>query len=278
MRHLMVLVLGVFLYSTTVAQNTFEKKKVNVPPPPIQDNSFLIEEAYNQDAGVVQHINTFMRMRNGDWLFTFTQEWPVRSYKHQLSLTMPAQRFKESGSGTGVGDTAINYRYQLVGNSDAKLLIAPRVSLLVPTGDSSRGMGMGGVGWPFNLPVTAFLHEKLVTHWNAGTTLTPNAKNATGDKAGLKGFNLGQSFGWLVRRDLNLMFETAWNRNETVAGPGLKERADSMFLNPGVRWAHNFKSGLQIVPGVAVPIGVGPSNGTRGLFVYLSIEHAFRKF
>lgn len=28
---------------------------------PIQDNSFLIEEAYNQEFGVVQHINTFTR-------------------------------------------------------------------------------------------------------------------------------------------------------------------------------------------------------------------------
>ena len=31
------------------------------PTPPIADNSFLIEEAYNQDPGVVQHISTFSR-------------------------------------------------------------------------------------------------------------------------------------------------------------------------------------------------------------------------
>ena len=43
----------------------------------IMDNSFLIEEAYNQEEGVVQHINTFMRQRHGDWLYTFTQEWPI---------------------------------------------------------------------------------------------------------------------------------------------------------------------------------------------------------
>ena len=36
---------------------------------PIQDNSFLIEEAYNQEAGVVQHINLFQRnWRTGEWL------------------------------------------------------------------------------------------------------------------------------------------------------------------------------------------------------------------
>ena len=33
--------------------------------PPIQDNSFLVEEAYNQERGVVQHINTFQRRAPG---------------------------------------------------------------------------------------------------------------------------------------------------------------------------------------------------------------------
>ena len=39
--------------------------------PPIQDNSFLVEEAYNQERGVVQHISTFSRMWNSkDWSYT----------------------------------------------------------------------------------------------------------------------------------------------------------------------------------------------------------------
>jgi hypothetical protein len=46
-----------------------------------------------------------------------------------------------------------------------------------------------------------------------------------------------------------------------------------MLLSPGFRWALNFKSGLQIVPGVAVPVGLGPSAGQRGVFLYLSFEH-----
>src|SRR6266508_301550 len=44
---------------------------------PIQDNSFLIEEAYNQEPGVIQHINTFARARGGGWGYSFTEEWPV---------------------------------------------------------------------------------------------------------------------------------------------------------------------------------------------------------
>ena len=45
--------------------------------PPIQDNSFLVEEAYNQERNVVQHISTFSRLWNSkDWSYSFTQEWP----------------------------------------------------------------------------------------------------------------------------------------------------------------------------------------------------------
>ena len=55
----------------------------------IQDNSFLIEEAYNQEAGVVQHIFTY-QYNEKTKLFTygFTQEWPVHSQTHQLSFTL----------------------------------------------------------------------------------------------------------------------------------------------------------------------------------------------
>jgi len=45
---------------------------------PIEDNSFLIEEAYNQEAGVVQHISTFALQRGTRaWVYAFTQEWPL---------------------------------------------------------------------------------------------------------------------------------------------------------------------------------------------------------
>ena len=55
-----------------------EESKVSAP---IQDNSFLVEEAYNQEDGVVQHISTFERLTNSrDWVYTQTDEWPLRSY------------------------------------------------------------------------------------------------------------------------------------------------------------------------------------------------------
>src|SRR5262249_32007190 len=54
-------------------------------PPAIEDNNFLVEEAYNQEFGVVQHIQNFQRYWNSkDWIYTFPQEWPVdASPRHQ---------------------------------------------------------------------------------------------------------------------------------------------------------------------------------------------------
>jgi hypothetical protein len=247
-------------------------------PEPISDNSFLIEEAYNQEAGVVQHINTFMRLANGDWAYSFTQEWPYHSIKHQLSVTAIGMQLGEGPDRhRGAGDLAFNYRYQLAGGDPNKLSISPRFSLIVPTGSVQRGFGIGGYGLQTNLPISVPLSQKIVTHWNVGSTYTLRARNASGARANTLGFNLGQSTIYMITNRVNFMMETAWNSNQSVIGSGMKQTNYSLYLNPGVRWSYNFKSGLQIVPGFAVPIGIGPSRGTHGLFFYLSFEHPFKK-
>jgi hypothetical protein len=241
---------------------------------PIADNSFLIEEAYNQEAGVIQHINTFMRQRDGGWAYSYTQEIPVVSQKHQFSYTIP---FAHVGNGVGrsFGDIALTYRYQLVSNR--KVAVSPRFSLLLPTGDSRRGFGAGAPGYQFNLPVSMRHGKRFVTHWNAGMTLTPNAKNELDERANTSGYNLGQSIVFLAKPNFNVILETAFNRDQVVSGQHVKAWEKSLILNPGVRWAHNLTNGLQIVPGIAVPLGVGPSRGERGVFLYLSFEHPFKK-
>ncbi|MBI2264660.1 MAG: transporter [Armatimonadetes bacterium] len=248
-------------------------------PVPIQDNSFLIEEAYNQEDGVCQHINTFMRMRGtGDSVYTFTQEWPVGGQTHQLSYTIPILGMKDGNALVwSQGDIALNYRYQAIFDEKRGIAFAPRFSLLFPTGDVSRGTGKGGTGFQVNLPLSVQPNDKWVTHVNAGATLTPETKNAPGQKTDTTDFNLGQSVIYLADQNFNIMFEVIWNSTETLDDTGEKTRAESLFINPGVRWAHNFKSGLQIVPGISFPIGIGPSNGTQGVFFYLSLEHPFKK-
>ena len=242
---------------------------------PISDNSFLIEEAYNQEPGVVQHISTFIRPDGGGaWAYSFTQEWPFRGSTHQLSYTVPV--LNQSGSGTGLGDIALNYRYQLVARGHDGVHVAPRLSLQIPTGDERRGRGSGGLGLQTNLPLSVRPRPWLALHANAGFTWTPDARNALQESASTLSGNLGGSAIWLLRPNLNLMLELLWLTTEDVIGPDLQERENALFLNPGVRWAFNFASGLQIVPGVAYTVGLDDGAGADALFLYLSFEHPFR--
>jgi hypothetical protein len=237
----------------------------------IQDNSFLIEEAYNQERGVVQHISTFARPTQGKaWSYSFTQEWPLGGIQHQLSYTLPVQNDPD---GTGLGDIALNYRYQLLGSPKAPVVFAPRLSLLLPTGSHEQARGTGGVGFQVNLPLSLVVSPKLVTHWNAGATITPSAKNLSGGEAATASFNLGGSAIWLLHPAVNLMLEAVWLSTES-GGINVKEREEVLLFNPGVRGALNLAE-LQIVPGVAYTFDVSSGSGEDALFVYLSFEHPF---
>ena len=242
-------------------------------PPAIADNSFLVEEAYNQEAGVVQHVGTFRRAADAAWAFSFTQEWPAPSQRHQLSYTLPVLSARDDG--TGVGDVALNYRYQLLGRDEEPVWFAPRLSVLLPTGETRTGRGMGGPGVQLNLPLSIRLHPLLVTHWNLGTTVA-NARSAGGATGTTRSLNAAASAILLATPTLNLMLESAWEQVEVLGPAGGILRERRAVLVPGVRGAINFPSGMQIVPGIGMPFGVGGSGGDRELFLYLSIEHAFR--
>ena len=230
---------------------------------PIADNSFLIEEAYNQERGVVQHINGLLRSRSGSWLYTFTQEWPAWGQRNQLSYTLPLLDGMQGDA--RFGDVLLNYRYQLVG-VDGPVSVAPRLSAILPTGSAANGTGDNTLGAQLNLPVSVTVGSSVVTHWNAGYTVLPDAQLPSGSRRTVTATNLGGSAIWLVTRRFNVMFETAW-----LSGEGSEE----WFVVPGVRWGHDFKSGLQIVPGLGYVTGVGPSRGENGFFFYLSLEHGF---
>jgi len=139
------------------------------------------------------------------------------------------------------------------------------------------GRGSGSFGLQTNFPLSVVLGRKLVSHWNAGATFFPHAQDASGDRAATAGYNFGQSFIWLTNARFNVMLETVFARSQTVVSSNHTEWTSSLFLSPGIRWAYNFKNGLQIVPGIGVPLGVGPSAAERAIFLYLSFEHPFRK-
>jgi hypothetical protein len=256
---------------TALSISSLSAQTSQSPPSPISDNSFLIEEAYNQESHVVQHINNFSRTSDGDWLYTFTQEWPVTGVRHQLSYTLLLLH----ADGTGLGDLQLNYRLQVLGDADARVAFAPRLSVLFPTGSSSRARGAGGAGAQIGLPLSLHPVSWLALHLNAGLTVFPAEKNTAGAEATGLNYNLGASAVWLALHRINFLTEWVWLDLETPLSGGGTRREQAMFLNPGVRWGYDFRSGLQIVPGVAYTIGLGPSDGARALFLYLSFEHPF---
>jgi hypothetical protein len=258
-----------------VAQGSAAGPQVGpIPVGPIQDNSFLAEEAYNQEPGVVQHIQTFTRLWNSNtWAYTFTQEWPVPSHwKHQLSYTLVDARTNQDLQ-RSFGDVLLNYRYQLLGDGEARLAVSPRATLILPTGSVKNGSGYGGTGVQAVVPASFVLNRHFVSHYDLGGTLIPHARDAANNVAASYGYNAAGSLIWLAHPRLNGMFETSWTSAHLVSRPHGTDVQNTLWLAPGARFAFNFKSGLQIVPGIAYVAGVGPSSGDHGTFFYLSFEH-----
>jgi hypothetical protein len=241
--------------------------------PIVQDNSFLMEEAYNQEEGIVQHIFTLQTYRGtSDYDGSFTQEWPVGGLTHQLSYDIFLTR---SDRKTGIGDFRINYRYQLIGSGETRLAMAPRLSMTLPTGDWKQGRGSGAVGIETMLPVSYVISPLVTTHSNVGVAFTPSARNTTGARANTYQITLAQSFILTANNNIQPLVETVYTRESSVFAENTTEWSNNLVVSPGVRFAINFRSGLQIVPGIALPIPIGSSDVGRGTFFYLSFEHPF---
>lgn len=249
------------------------------PAKGIQDNSFLVEESYNQEAGVVQHILNIRRDINRmagtddrDWHFVFTQEWPLFSQTHQLSYTVPYS-FLESGgrSVNGVGDVLLNYRFQALYESDTRPAFAPRFSLVLPTGDESKGLGDDTLGYQFNLPLSKIVHDRWTLHANAGLTFFPDLNGRSPVN-----YNLDASAIYAVKPNFNLMLETIGEWTETVGAGRSIDREFEAIISPAARYAFNRRAG-QLVLGVGAPIGLTKAAPDYGVIFYLSFEHRFKR-
>jgi len=216
----------------------------------ITDNSFLVEEAFNQEAGVVQNIFTWTRARQGKWNGSFTQEWPAPGMTHQFSYSIP---FASTGEAAGVGDALLNYRYQLRKETAGGPAISPRLSVILPTGRESDELGGGTAGLDVNLPASKQFGDFYV-HANIGYTWLPDVQR-TGHIAG--------SGIWRVAPMFNLMLEGVVNVDESVT------------LSPGFRRGWNFGD-RQVVIGLALPVTRAEGRSTAALLTYFSYELPFR--
>lgn len=250
----------------------------------IEDNSFLIEEAYNQEPGVIQHISTFTYnndSRQPGWTFSFTQEWPIFSQDHQFSYTIPSYHYRDGTDHVyGVGDVLLNYRYQALMESDATPAFAPRFSLILPSGNVRRGTGNGAVGYQWNLPFSKKLNSLFAAHANFGLTYQPNVRAVLNEgidqlssKRSLVSYNFGASGIFALFPRVHLMLEWLGNLEDNINGSGRTVLTFQPVISPGIRAAVVNEDKLQIVVGAAIPIGLNRQANNQGAFLYLSIEH-----
>ena len=254
------------------------------PAKGIQDNSFFVEEAYNQEPGIVQHIinvPAFFAPGNNEVSFIFTQEWPVFSQTHQFSYTIP-YTFTESDN--GFEDIRLNYRLQALMEGERTPAFAPRFSLVTPAGNASKGFGHDRLGYEINLPFSKIVSDRVTLNFNAGGAVFPDVNDRD-----LWNYNLGGSAIYAVSRNFNLMLEAVAFWEEDVADfaeilpasattnktSATIDRTVTALLSPGARYAFNCPNDLQIVVGAATPIGLTSDSPDWGLFFYLSFEHPF---
>ncbi|MBN2577554.1 MAG: hypothetical protein JXB10_01000 [Pirellulales bacterium] len=259
----------------------------------ILDNSFFIEEAYNQEPGVIQHIfNLMPAWEHGvnaqrDVNFLFTQEWPIFSQRHQFSYSIPLQRYDQEPPGGsqqagGLGDIFLNYRYQLLNDLNGDYIAcAPRASLILPSGDPVKGLGNGVLGYEIAFPVSKTL-ERWELNFNAGLTKVPGAKGVVDPDLPFAGTNLdgnhvGGSAVYFLRPNFHLMLEHLSIWTDELNFDGTKDNQYLSFVLPGFRWAPYTEGETQWVLGLGLPLGLSDETPDVGIFFYMSFEHRFCK-
>ena len=247
----------------------------------ILDNSFLVEEAFNQEPGVFQNILTFTRSADSEWDLGFTQEWPVGTQTHQVSYTVPFQRVSTE---TGLGDVQIHYRLQATTEAPGRPAFSPRFTVILPSGSKRRGLGAGTVGWQVNLPFSKQAGD-VYWHWNGGVTYLAGVHveaNRVGDsvaegEVGLVTPHVSASAIWRAAPMLNLLLEAVAEFQESVdmAASSSTSRTTSLTISPGFRGGWNIND-HQVIVGLAVPLSFADGNREAAVFMYFSYELPFR--
>ena len=243
----------------------------------ITDNSFFVEEAFNQEAGIFQNIAVGIWDGEGGWALQFTQEWPAGSIDHQLSYAVSAVN---SGSDTGAGDVFLNYRYQLSKEGPGRPAVSPRISAIVPVGDETRGLGQGAWGWQANLPVSKQFGD-VYLHGNAGVTWLPSATTSVSigepvaNDVSLTSPFLAGSVNYRVAPMFILMLEGVVDWQQQIAPAGTRVRERVTILAPGARGGWNVGD-KQIVVGAAIPVTRVAGGSSAGVLGYFSYELPFQ--
>jgi hypothetical protein len=241
----------------------------------ITDNSFLVEEAFNQEPGIFQNIFGAVKTSDG-WAAAFTQEWPVKSQKHQFSYTL---LWLDAEGHNRFGDVLINYRYQALTEGPGRPAFSPRVSLILRTGRARDGLGSGSPGLQINLPVSKQAGD-WYWHWNGGATWLPRSQSDFEGPSPTRRENLIAPFLagsgiYRLRPMFQLMLEGVVVFDESIAAQ--RTQRDSVFtVAPGLRTGWNIGE-RQLIVGFAVPVTWSDGENEPGAFLYFSYELPFRR-
>jgi hypothetical protein len=256
---------ALLLLALLVAQDPASSTAPSQPKPfGIVDNSFLVEEAFNQEPKIFQNIFGFTRLQ-GNWGFTFTQEWPAPGTRHQLSYTIP---INSAGTASGLGSVLINYRLQVLEEGPGRPAFSPRVSAVLPTGADDFGGDSAGV--QVNLPFSKQQGD-FYFHWNGGFTLVRN------DKLDFFSPSFAGSTIYRLEDMCNLMLESVLSYVDTEIAPDRTRRIRQFTLSPGIRGGWNLGPDTQIIIGAAIPVLWTDRKTYAGVFGYFSYELPFKK-
>jgi hypothetical protein len=278
---LLVEVLTVAMLLVAIVTDAFAQAPAVAPPASepfaITDNSFFVEEAFNQEARVFQNIVGAL-LQDEAFGLSFTQEWPAPSIKHQLSYTATLVNIDNE---TGPGDVLLNYRYQLFEEGPGRPAVSPRVSLIVPVGDEIRGLGQGSWGLQFNLPVSKqvgdfYLHGNAGVSWwpSLSTDRFPRLDSLPPEDVGIASPFVAGSVIYRVRPMFNLMIESVVDWGEDIVAASRTARETSYTFSPGARGGWNIGE-KQVIVGLAVPVTRAGGETFTGVFAYFSYELPF---
>jgi hypothetical protein len=264
-------------------QNKKEGSYLYYGQPLIEDNSMLIDEAFNQSHRSLQHI-TNLSFNKEIATYNYSVEVPLKNEKHQLSFSFNYGSIKKQNIATqetGLGDALISYRPLLFGKN-SQALVVPRISLVIPSGNAFKGLGAGGWGSEFALAISKRIIPSVVTHYNIGYRWIwqadyyafSNDGRPVKSERDCTTKTFGMSAVWLLRPQINLLVEYVINATRNYQTTTWVNSTNSI-INPGIRCA--ITSGkMQIVPGFGLPLNfTGNRFSGAGAIFYISIEHDY---
>lgn len=240
----------------------------------IEDNSFLLDEAYNQDIDMYQ---TILRHQNqlvsDETESTFEFEVPMTA-EHQLSIEIPL--FKEHRSfETKPGDTLL--LWQIVTSNNVKSRSVDRLGFVVPTGDVDQETGYGVPGVQYLKALSIELGRNWQNHWNFQYQLQPNGKaGGTEVTQNVHIGTLGSSVAYYINDHCDFLFETMYKHRKRPRFGGKIRSLNELYLNPGFRFEKRLEwNQTKMVPGISLPIEVLNERTDFGFMLYLSFEPHF---